>query len=181
MGKITFITGGIKSGKTSLGMRIAKGIYKGKRGKNTALVYLATGVATDGEFKKRIELHRKQRKNEWVTIEEPVMLKRSMESVIKKWKNPVVLIDCINFWVANMLEKKYPPEKIPGEIRQVCSFIRKNKISAVIISNETGMCLVSPYKSGRVFQDVLGRVNAEIAGASGKFFLCVSGKALRIK
>ena len=180
MGSITFITGGIKSGKTTFGMRLAKGIYKRKRGKNTALVYLATGVATDRDFKKRIALHREQRKKEWVTIEEPLMLKQAIESTIKKWKNPVILVDCINFWVANMLRKKYPTERITGEMKRVCGFIRKNKISAVIISNETGMGLVSPYRSGRIFQDVLGMVNTEIAGTAGAFFLCVSGKALRI-
>ena len=50
-GKIILITGGAKSGKTSLAMKMAKG----------SVVYLATGEPRDSEMKRRINMHKKSR------------------------------------------------------------------------------------------------------------------------
>jgi adenosylcobinamide kinase/adenosylcobinamide-phosphate guanylyltransferase len=48
------------------------------------------------------------------------------------------------------------------------------------VTNEVGWGLVSEYRSGRVFTDLLGRLNAAIAAASDEVYLLVAGRALRI-
>ena len=42
------------------------------------------------------------------------------------------------------------------------------------------MAKVSEYQSGRVFTDLLGRLNAAFAAASDEVYLIVAGRALRI-
>ena len=51
---------------------------------------------------------------------------------------------------------------------------------AVAVTNEVGWGLVSPYRSGRVFTELLGRVNQEMAAASDEVILIIVGRALSL-
>jgi adenosyl cobinamide kinase/adenosyl cobinamide phosphate guanylyltransferase len=51
---------------------------------------------------------------------------------------------------------------------------------AVAVTNEVGWGLVPDYRSGRVFTDLLGQVNQEIAAASDDVILVVAGRSLRL-
>lgn len=48
------------------------------------------------------------------------------------------------------------------------------------MTNEVGWGLVSEHRSGRVFTDLLGQVNAAVAGASEDCVLMVAGRALYV-
>ncbi len=48
------------------------------------------------------------------------------------------------------------------------------------MTNEVGWGLVSEHRSGRVFTDLLGRVNAEIADVSDEVILVVAGRTLHL-
>ena len=50
----------------------------------------------------------------------------------------------------------------------------------VAVTNEVGFGLVSEHRSGRVFVDLLGQVNAEVAALSDEVVLVVAGRALRL-
>ena len=52
--------------------------------------------------------------------------------------------------------------------------------TAVAVTNEVGWGLVSEHRSGRVFTDLLGRVNQAVAAASDEVILIVAGRALRL-
>ena len=51
---------------------------------------------------------------------------------------------------------------------------------AVAVTNEVGWGLVSEHRSGRVFTDLLGQLNARFAEASDTVYLVVAGRALRL-
>ena len=51
---------------------------------------------------------------------------------------------------------------------------------AVAVTNEVGWGLVSEHRSGRVFTDLLGQLNARFADASDEVYLVVAGRALRL-
>ena len=53
MGKIIYITGGARSGKSSFAEKLIKERYNSK-------IYLATAIPFDDEMKDRIEKHKKQ-------------------------------------------------------------------------------------------------------------------------
>jgi adenosylcobinamide kinase / adenosylcobinamide-phosphate guanylyltransferase len=48
------------------------------------------------------------------------------------------------------------------------------------VTNEVGWGLVSPYRSGRVFTELLGQVNQEMAAASDEVIMMAAGRALRL-
>ena len=52
--------------------------------------------------------------------------------------------------------------------------------TAVAVTNEVGWGLVSEHRSGRVFTDLLGRVNQAVAAVSDEVILIVAGRALRL-
>jgi len=116
MGKIIFIIGGIRSGKTKFAIELAK-----KCSGNRSVTYIATGLAIDKDMKKRIIEHRKFRPKNWQIIEEPIAL----DKIVHKLKNCVVVIDCINFWVRNLLEKKYTTLRIISLIETCLKLMKK--------------------------------------------------------
>jgi adenosylcobinamide kinase/adenosylcobinamide-phosphate guanylyltransferase len=48
------------------------------------------------------------------------------------------------------------------------------------VTNETGWGLVSTYRSGRVFTELLGEVNQEMAAASDEVIMIVAGLPLHL-
>ncbi len=170
MGKITFVLGGVKSGKTNYAINRAIGC----RG---TVTYLATGSASDQEMKRRIEEHKKMRPKDWQTIEEPL----DLISRIKKITSKILVVDCINFWVANLLASGMSKEEILKKISSFCSLLLKRKIHTFIVSNDVGMSLVPVNKTGRAFQELLGKVNQVIARYSDQVNLTVSGIPVKIK
>ena len=67
-GKLIFITGGARSGKSSFAEKIAT-----KTSKKVA--YIATGQPLDEEMAFRIKKHREKRLNTWETYEEPIKVR----------------------------------------------------------------------------------------------------------
>ena len=73
-GKLTFISGGVRSGKSSYAEKLLVNEAQKNGGR---LVYIASGVATDSEMQARIERHKSDRStHSWTTIEQPVELGR---------------------------------------------------------------------------------------------------------
>ena len=63
MGRITLITGGQRSGKSSFAQRMALE-------RSATPVYLATSRVWDDEHRRRIERHKADRGPQWTNIEE---------------------------------------------------------------------------------------------------------------
>ena len=51
---------------------------------------------------------------------------------------------------------------------------------AVAVTEEVGWGLVAEHRSGRIFTDLLGQVNQEIAAVSDEVTLVVAGRALQL-
>lgn len=168
MGKIIFVLGGVKSGKTQWVIDRAK-----KSG--GAVTYLATATAGDKEMKEKIKEHQKMRPQNWQTIEEPYdLLKR-----IKKINSTIFIVDCINFWLANIISMG--EKEIIQEVILFSRYLKNKNCLAYIISNEVGMNLIPTNKLGRKFQKLLGIVNQIIAQYADKVYLMVAGIPLRMK
>ncbi len=86
MARTIFITGGARSGKSVFSEQKAKEF--GDR-----LGYVATAQSLDGEMADRIERHRTRRGTQWHTIEEPLLLSRSLEEADGTYE--AILVDCV--------------------------------------------------------------------------------------
>jgi adenosylcobinamide kinase/adenosylcobinamide-phosphate guanylyltransferase len=163
--RITFITGGVKSAKSSFALEFALK-YKKPR------IFIATAVAFDDEMKKRIENHRLERGFEFETIEEPVEL----SNAIKKADGNICIIDCITVWINNLLYYNRL-----DEIEKFTETLKNPPSDVVIVSNEVGMGIMPDNKLSRQYADILGKTNQKIANLADNVVFMISGIPLYIK
>src|SRR5262245_17707220 len=89
---ITFLVGGVRSGKSALAVEL------GRRHEGP-VVFVATCTASDEDLADRIARHRSARPD-WPTIEEPVELARA---VGKADPDALMIVDCLTLWVSNLM------------------------------------------------------------------------------
>lgn len=102
-GNLIFISGGVRSGKSSFAESYAAQVAESKA-KN--LYYLATSLSFDDEMTKRIKHHQATRGksiHNWQTIEAS---KDISEAVSNEHKDSVILLDCLTVWLSNEFYQK---------------------------------------------------------------------------
>ena len=178
-GKLIFITGGARSGKSNFAEKMALSLGK-------SVAYLATGQPLDKEMDYRIKKHKTKRPTEWETYEEPIEVSELVSSLGRK--KEVILIDCLTLLVSNLLlreknkaENPQGEEKILLEIEKLTEISYQVPAQIIIVSNEVGMGLVPDNPLGRVYRDILGRANSIIANKADEVFMMISGIPLKIK
>jgi len=178
-GKLIFITGGARSGKSNFAEKMAISLGK-------PVAYIATGQPLDKEMAHRIKKHKGRRPTDWENYEEPIEVRELVSRLgVKK---EVILIDCLTLLVSNLLLRKENKvgdpnweEEILLEIKRLAKVSYKVPAQVIIVSNEVGMGLVPDNPLGRVYRDILGRANSIIANKADEVFMMVSGIPLKIK
>lgn len=186
MGKIIYITGGARSGKSSFA---EKKVYESEKEK----IYIATAISFDEEMKERVRLHKIQRGEDWITIEGY----KNISNILSEYKNlnKIILLDCLTNMVTNnmIMDRDVDWDKITqeslrdieseikNEVQDLIDFIKDSSLDMIVVSNEVGMGLVPPYALGRYFRDIGGRMNQLVAKESDEAYLVVSGLELKLK
>ena len=168
--EIIFITGGAKSGKSRKALEYAD--------KYSIKYFLATAEARDEEMEKKIQLHQDERGKEWINIEEPIEIWKTIENI--EGENGVILVDCITLWLTNLM-MQFPKEDIPDFVGKFTAAIEKTPLSVIIVTNEVGLGIVPIPKMGRDFIELAGRANQTIADISDTALFVVSGQPLILK
>lgn len=168
MGKLIFIFGGARSGKSGFALELAK-----KSGKKVC--FIATALATDQEMKQRISNHKNTRPKNWETVETT----NNLDEKIRKEKNKVILIDCLTLYVSHLINLSQ--EKILAHLEKIIKAIKNSKSEFIVVSNEVGCGIVPNNKLGRYYRDVLGRVNQMFGLEADELYLMLSGIPVNIK
>ena len=96
-----------------------------------------------------------------------------------------VLLDCLTLWVSNMLlENEDSPEiekQILARTEELLEFYEEGTATWIVVSNEVGLGIVPPSSLGRVYRDILGKVNQLVASRADKVYLMSAGLALELK
>lgn len=188
MGRLIFITGGARSGKSKFAedLTLDLALQRDPNLNKGCVTYLATCVPSDREMRERVKMHKDRRPSYWETVEEPREVARTIRE--KGYGTEVLLVDCLGLYVTNLLledeEETLSQEKgnlILSSVREVAEAARKVPSDVVVVSNEVGMGLVPEYLLGRVFRDVLGWANQILADASDEVYFMVSGVPMRVK
>lgn len=172
MGKITFILGGARSGKSAYARELANRQKK-------KVAFIATCEPLDKEMRERIRLHKKNRPSNWKTFEEPLFVSKILKEITNIYE--IILIDCLTLLISNLLLKGSKEGGIEKEINKILSMLKKNKNKSIIVSNEVGLGIVPDSRLGREFRDIAGRINQQVAEKSDEVFFAVSGIPWRIK
>lgn len=172
--RLVLVTGGARSGKSGYAMSIAEA-------SGGWPVYLATATAADPEMATRIETHRRERGNNWSTVEEPVDLKGALAGMTRG-ENAVVL-DCLTLWLTNiMMRDEENFELVAGIMaRELARLLRQLGGTVAVVTNEIGMGVVPESSLARRFRDVAGSVNRLFADSADEVYLLVSGLPVRLK
>lgn len=172
MGKITFILGGARSGKSSYTLALSK-----KLGKKAA--FIATCEPKDREMRKRIALHKNNRPAHWKTFEESDDLISLLKDIGGKFD--VIIIDCLTLMISNLILKGLKESAIESKIKKMLDVLKKIDSQSIIVSNEVGLGIVPKNKLARDFRDIAGRTNQIVAAKSDNVFFLVSGLPWKIK
>ena len=174
--RIILITGGARSGKSSLALKPAS-LSPCKK------AYLATGEPLDPEMLERIDKHKMQRGKDWDLLEEPIKIGNAIERLMGEYS--MIVLDCLTLWVSNLLTRQNDEIAIEREYQNFMAALKLFQSTEgsrlIIVSNEVGMGIVPDNTLSRRFRDIAGTLNQRVAEIADEVYLAVSGIPLKIK
>lgn len=157
--------GGQKSGKSNLAEQKALELASLKP------YYIATydNSFDDSEMEDRISKHQIQRKEKFITIEEP-------KDFVSKIENAnTYLVDCISMWILNCIEKD---EK--ELIRQI-EKLEEIDANIVFVLNDVNSGVIPFDKESRKFVDLTGIIGQKLASICDEVYEVKLGLKNRLK
>lgn len=185
-GSLTLVLGGVRSGKSDFAQSLAVRLG-GDR-----VLFVATAEPHDGEMVRRIDHHRRCRPASWNTLEQPRDVGQGIlgllaDSDARSDAPPrVILLDCLTLLVSNVMcadnnWNKHADElehRIQSEIEALIQVAANNPTHLIIVSGEVGSGVVPDHAMGRMFRDLLGLANQQLAAAATSTYLMVAGLAI---
>ncbi len=187
-GKLVLVVGGARSGKSSFAQELASGY--GRR-----VLFIATAEAGDGEMRQRILRHRLDRPADWETLELGIGLPvPKLPAGVE-----IALMDCFTIFLSNLMASRgldWAPEdedslsaeeilerveRIEREALDAVEGLRRSIPTLVVVTNEVGMGLVPPFRLGRIFRDLAGRLNQRLALTADEVYAVLAGLPVRLK
>lgn len=172
---VSLVLGGARSGKSRFAQSLGS--------KCERPTYIATARAQDDEMSARIARHRRERGENWTTIEEPLHIADAVERNCRDCD--FLLIDCLTLWLSNYCwehRERAQTEIEEGALREVehvAGASTRGRI--VLVTNEVGCGLVPESAVGRMFRDLQGRVNQKAAELADEVFQLVAGIPVVVK
>lgn len=181
MGKMILVTGGARSGKSAFAEQLA-------RESGGSVAYIATAEVWDEEMAHRVTLHRSRRPAGWKTYEAP----REAAAVIREAgrEHGVILFDCVTIYLSNMLCREAEPYDeahltalVRGEMAALVEAARglPKEAEVLFVTNEVGAGIVPEKRLARLYRDLAGLANQQLAAAADAVYAVLCGIPLRIK
>ena len=166
MNKKTLFIGGIKSGKS---INAQKYILKNY---NHKPIYLATTEFIDEGMQLHIYEHKKNRVDNFTTIEEPLNIYETINSSTKP-----ILLECVSMWINNMLYHDFNFEDIKLEINKIMKLDR----AIVFVLNDVGSGIIPENPLARKFVDISGKISQLLALECDEVYHTIAGISTKIK
>jgi adenosyl cobinamide kinase/adenosyl cobinamide phosphate guanylyltransferase len=167
---LTLLTGGARSGKSSIAVRRAER-------SGAPVVFVATGQARDEEMADRITRHQAERPAGWTTVEAPLDLTTALAALPP---GRTVLVDCLSLWVANLMERGDDEQAVTDRAEELARWCAAYRGTVIVVTNEVGLGIVPMHPVSRDYRDRLGRVNAVVAARADLAQLVVAGRTLTL-
>ena len=177
--KVTLVTGGARSGKSTYAQEMA--IKAGG-----LVLFVATAEAGDEDMRKRIETHKKSRPADWATLETASHVGDQIIRNIGQAK--LVIVDCITLLVNNIfmhyddtIDVDIAEKGVMTEIEELIDCMDRAKADFIVVTNETGLGIVPADRISRLYRDILGRANQRLAQRADDVYMLIAGIPLSIK
>jgi adenosylcobinamide kinase/adenosylcobinamide-phosphate guanylyltransferase len=177
------VLGGARSGKSREAER------------SLAAAERATYVATAGlrggdpEWDARVQEHRARRPSSWRTLETLDIATTLTQAAAGE----AVLVDCLSLWLAGRLDEagvwEHPPgsdehatavSHVDAHVDRLVAAVRTTPARVELVSNEVGSGVVPEHASGRLYRDLLGKLNARVAAECDEVVLVVAGRVVAL-
>ena len=176
---ISIVTGGARSGKSEFAESLIKG----------DAVYIATAENYDDEMDLRIKKHVKRRDEsgiKWRTVE----CLKNFDGLSGEEK--YVLFDSLGVFVSNIMFSKTADDLsdksieetilvVRKELEKLLDWARENDKELVIVTDEVGMSIIPESKVARVYRDLIGTINKEVAAKCDRAYFVCMGLEVRLK
>lgn len=171
--RLIFLLGGARSGKSHYAETWAR--RQGGR-----VLVVATAEPTDADMRARIAAHRAARPATWHTLEAPRDTARQIADC--GYKHETLLLDCLTLLTSNILlalpdsaTQSDANAAALAEVERLLEVYAASRASWLVVSNEVGMGVVPPTRLGRLYRDMLGRMNQRVAKEADEALLLVAG------
>lgn len=171
MGRIVYLTGPVRSGKSRRAVELA-----GAWGDDVVFVATYRTSPADVEMAARVQRHRAERPA-WRTLEAPADIAGALAALQPPPSG--VAIDCLTLWLGDRVE--LPDETILAAWDDQLARLRAAPWPVVIVGNEIGWSLVPEHAELRRFRDLAGALAQKTAAAAAEAWLMVAGCAVKLK
>jgi adenosylcobinamide kinase / adenosylcobinamide-phosphate guanylyltransferase len=172
----TFITGGLRSGKSAYALRRASELGP------PPWLYVAAQVEGDDELKTRLASHRRDHDTTWRLIEAPEKMSAALEPESLDGCGAVV-IDRLTVWLSKRLaaSDKSSDSDLLGEVQALADRIYRSKTPTVVVTTEIGLGFLPANVPDRRLINVAGQANQILSERADSVVLMVSGVPLRLR
>lgn len=171
MGRITYLTGPVRSGKSRHAVALATTF-------GARVVVLATfnPQGADAEMRARVARHQAERPA-WLTLEAPEDVTGALAQLDPQPSG--LLLDCQTLWLSARLD--WEDGVILAEWQAILTALRTAPYPVVIVGNEVGWSPVPESPILRRWRDLAGWLGQATAAAADEAFLLVAGCPVRLK
>ncbi len=168
--------GGCRSGKSALALHRAEALAERR-------VFIATARPGDAGMLRRVERHRAARGQGWRCIETPVDLPAVLEQANQETTRDrgVLLIDCVPFWLVNLMERGLSTEHMLILARRLADLVAASAVPIVLVTQECGCGVAPATELGNRFRDLTGEANQILAARCREVILVSCGLPLTLK
>ncbi|HEX4722735.1 MAG TPA: bifunctional adenosylcobinamide kinase/adenosylcobinamide-phosphate guanylyltransferase [Pseudonocardiaceae bacterium] len=174
----TLVLGGARSGKSAYAEALLPA--------DAPVTYVATARRdpTDAEWEARIAAHVARRPPHWETVE-PTDL---AALVTDARAGQILLVDDLATWLTGVLDDVSAWDgSAPAlaatarHVDELVASVQRCAVRLVLVSAEVGLGVVPETRSGRLFRDELGSLNARLAKVCDESVLLVAGLPVQLR
>lgn len=171
IGTVSLILGGVRSGKSRYAAAEAARFAR--------VTFVATARGSDAEMRRKIAAHQRERPSAWRTVEAQTGLDQIIDR--EGESADVLLVDCLTTYCGGLLSRSRISLAQRRHLTSVVQAIATTRASVVVVSNEVGSGVVPAFKSGRLYRDLLGELNQQVATVAHRVVLLAAGIPVTIK
>jgi adenosylcobinamide kinase/adenosylcobinamide-phosphate guanylyltransferase len=172
----TFVTGGLRSGKSGYALRRASELGP------PPWLYVAAAIEGDDELKARLAGHRRDQDATWKLIEAPEQMDAVLDPVIIGGHGAAV-IDRFTVWLSNRLaaSDRTTDRNLLAEVEVLSNRLYRSTTPVVVVTTEIGLGFLPANVPDRRLINVAGMANQILAERAETVVMMVSGVALRLR
>lgn len=173
--------GGARSGKSAH----AEGLLT-----DPTVTYVATArrYPDDPDWDARIALHVSRRPSTWHTVEASAPGDLPALLTATSYEDPPILVDDLSTWLVGVLDDADAwenPENgtdvVERNVDELVRSVATCRTRLVLVTAEVGLGVIPSTRSGRLFRDHLGALNARVAEVCDEVTLLVAGIPLKLR